>query len=582
MNKTGKETGKETTRKKLHSSRSVLTALIAGYVGILALLVTLDGLLLINQRTAWEKSVEDKISTRITAYEQENTAIGNYLYSIYADRSFQELGGKKNTAEAYDNVYEMRTGLDQFQMLYDRFEEYYIRYGNGNVYYRLNSSQNIAYENEDTLHSYLLNLHTEGLGLQRQYMTVPSGDVYSLTIYFRGNNLLAGICNLSNMAEEVCGSVEDYADSRILLPEDLEDEEVIAAYPVVRKIDNEQSVTITKDWNSIEFAFPVQNGDFWILTHIDRPFSAALTPVAVIMILMTILSACAVYWIYRIMNKYYFHPMYQLIGVMEDHRRRPMGEIPDLRFHFYELDLVNRTLSEMVEEIQRQKNSIYEEQLNRQETELQLRQIQLQPHFFLNCMKVMNTMAVNAGMEDLQKLVLKISNYLRYLLTNDQMTILLREELSFTREYVDLQNLLTGRHIELTVEEEEDLGDWIVPILCIQSFVENSIKYVNPQNNKVDIHVSILRLDMEEEDRQVVDITVQDSGDGYPESMLPRMNARGDYEGAGIGINNIKRRIELLYGETAEYSFYNMDGAVSELILPPQTLGKEKGSKQEN
>lgn len=572
---------KKTTTKKLHSSRTVLMALIAGYVGILALLLILDVLLLINQRAAWEKSVEDKISTRITAYEQENTAISNYLYSIYADRSFQELGGKKNSAEAYDNVYEMRTGLDQFQMLYNRFEEYYIRYGDGNVYYRMNSTQNIAYENEEALHTYLLNLPTEGLGLQKQYVTLPSGDVYSLTIYFRGTNLLAGICNLTNMAGEACGSVEGCTESRILLDDDLDKEETAAAYPVVKKIKNGQNVSVRKDWNSIELAFPVQNGDFWILTRIDRTAGAMLTPVVVIMILITLFSACAMFWICGIMNKSYFRPMYQLIGVMEDHRRQPTGEIPDLHFHFYELDLVNRTLSEMVEEIQRQKNSIYEEQLNRQETELQLRQIQLQPHFFLNCMKVMNTMAVNAGMEDLQQLVLKISNYLRYLLTNDQMTILLRKELSFTREYVDLQNLLTGRHIELTLEQEEDLGDWIVPILCIQSFVENSIKYVNPQNNRVDIHVSILRLDMEEEGRQVIDITVQDSGDGYPETMLPRMNARGDYEGAGIGINNIKRRIELLYGETAEYSFYNMDGAVSELILPPETLGKEKGSKQE-
>ncbi len=567
------------TEKKLHSSRSVLTALIAGYVGILVLLLILDVLLVINQRSSWEKSTEDKISTRIAAYEQENTAISNYLYSIYADRSFQELQGKKNSAEAYDNVYEMRTGLDQFQMLYDRFEEYFIRYGDGNIYYRMNSSKNIIHENEEALHTYLQNLPTEGLGLQRQCVAVPSGDVYSLTIYFRGSNLLAGIWNLSNMAEEVCAGVDGYAESRILLPGDLENEELAADYPVIRDIYNAQSICVSKDWNSIEFAFPVQNGEFWILTRINRPSNAFLTPVAVLMTLMTILSACAIYWIYRIMNRYYFRPMYQLIGVMEDHRRQPMGEIPDLHFHFYELDLVNKTLSEMVEEIQRQKNSIYEEQINRRETELQLRQIQLQPHFFLNCMKVMNTMAVNAGMEDLQQLVLKISNYLRYLLTNNQMTILLREELSFTREYVDLQNMLTGRHIELTVEEEEDLGDWIVPILCIQSFVENSIKYVNPRNNQVYIHVSILRLDMEEEGRQVIDITVQDSGDGYPEAMLSRMNARGDYEGAGIGINNIKRRIELLYGETAEYSFYNMDGAVSELILPPETLGKEKGLK---
>ncbi len=560
-----------TTKKKLHSSRSVLMALIAGYAGILMLLLLLDVMLLVNQRTTWEKSVEDKISTRITAYEQEMTAINNYMYNVYADRNFQELGQKKNSAELYDNVYAMRTGLDQFQMLYDHFDEYYIRYGDGNTYYRMNTSQNINYENEESLHTYLLNLSTEGAGLQRQYVTLPSRDAYSLTIYFRGRNLLAGIYNLSGMAQEICGSVEGCADSRVLLAEDLEKEEITAAYPVAEKIVNEQSVSIRKGWNSIEFAFPVQNGAFWIVAQIDRPAGAIWTPLAVVMFLITIFSACALFWICAIMNKFYFRPIYQLVGVMEDYRRQAVGEIPDLQFRFYELDLVNRTLSEMVEVLKRQKNSIYEEQLNRQETELQLRQIQLQPHFFLNCMKVMNTMAVNAGMEDLQQLVLKISNYLRYLLTNDRMTILLREELAFTREYVDLQNMLTGRHIELTVEEEGELGDWTVPILCIQSFVENSIKYVNPQNNRVDIHVSILRLDMEEEGRQVLDITVQDSGDGYPESMLPRMNARGDYEGAGIGINNIKRRIELLYGETAEYSFYNMDGAVSELILPPET-----------
>ena len=65
-----------------------------------------------------------------------------------------------------------------------------------------------------------------------------------------------------------------------------------------------------------------------------------------------------------------------------------------------------------------------------------------------------------------------------------------------------------------------------------------------------------------------LDLIVQDNGQGYPKEILEEISGESVVGKRTVGINNIKRRCQLLYGEKAEYNFANCEGALSELILP--------------
>ena len=71
---------------------------------------------------------------------------------------------------------------------------------------------------------------------------------------------------------------------------------------------------------------------------------------------------------------------------------------------------------------------------------------------------------------------------------------------------------------------------------------------------------------------------VSDSGDGFPEDMLDALNDPQIeyYAQHHIGLNNIKHRLKLIYGDKAMMAFYNNPGSHSEIIVP---VSREEGDK---
>ena len=171
----------------------------------------------------------------------------------------------------------------------------------------------------------------------------------------------------------------------------------------------------------------------------------------------------------------------------------------------------------------------------------------------------------------IQELILNLSKHLRYLLQAEQETVLLHKELEFVQNYVELQKHITGRPVFCTITSEERVRDWKVPMLAVQTFVENSIKYARLGGGSIPLEIQITAECLETEEGNYLDLIIRDNGHGYPEDILEEINGDPKVGIRSVGINNIKRRCQFLYGEKAEYRFENEDGAVSELVLPEVT-----------
>ena len=244
-----------------------------------------------------------------------------------------------------------------------------------------------------------------------------------------------------------------------------------------------------------------------------------------------------------------------------------------------EIEDVRQAVNTMLKGIEQYKNQAYEEQMERQRTQLQYTQLQLAPHFYTNCLKNAYYMLQLKEYDTLEQFLLCLSTHLRYLLQPDKPFVTLREEKAFVENYVELQRQLTQREIVCAIHIDEADLDLQIPILALQTFVENSVKYAKRSGReRLEIWLRVARL--KGEDGEALNISYADRGGGYPPEVLDMLNSHvpADREGLGVGIVNLLKRCRFHYGDAASWGFYNDDGAVSELILP---LERAKGDERE-
>ena len=282
-------------------------------------------------------------------------------------------------------------------------------------------------------------------------------------------------------------------------------------------------------------------------------------------------------------------------------------ESPPLR----ELEPADQQLKNLVSQLQKMRISVYEEELERKKFEITFLQHQIRPHFYLNCLATIDSMAQLGEIEELRKMVLFTSQYIRYLFQVDSNLVRLSYELTHIEAYLDIQNLRMEENFEVEVKAAPEAMEACIPPLFLISFVENSVKHASVSaGEKLKISIHCRR----EKERLVVDI--EDSGQGFPpeflreqEGELPLAEGKGGEplvaerkeeppvakrreEGAAIGekreegsqikeavlkrthigIANSRKRLALLYGRSYRLVLLNLPapahGAVVHVEIP--------------
>ena len=282
-------------------------------------------------------------------------------------------------------------------------------------------------------------------------------------------------------------------------------------------------------------------------------------------------------------------------------------ESPPLR----ELEPADQQLKNLVSQLQKMRISVYEEELERKKFEITFLQHQIRPHFYLNCLATIDSMAQLGEIEELRKMVLFTSQYIRYLFQVDSNLVRLSYELTHIEAYLDIQNLRMEENFEVEVKAAPEAMEACIPPLFLISFVENSVKHASVSaGEKLKISIHCRR----EKERLVVDIA--DSGQGFPPEFLREQEgelslaegkggeplvaerkeeppvAKRREEGAAIGekreegsqikeavlkrthigIANSRKRLALLYGRSYRLVLLNLPapahGAVVHVEIP--------------
>jgi two-component system, LytTR family, sensor kinase len=178
-------------------------------------------------------------------------------------------------------------------------------------------------------------------------------------------------------------------------------------------------------------------------------------------------------------------------------------------------------------------------------------QRQINPHFLFNTLNSIASL-VRFRPDLAREMIVKLANLLRGLLRDHGTYVPLREELSFTDDYLDIEVVRFGTDkLRVVKELDEKTLDVLVPSILLQPLIENSIKHgLEPriQGGTITIRSRMQR------DRIVVE--VEDDGVGIV--LNPPTSLRNS--GAGIGMKNVRERLEVLYGDRARFTVVSRPG----------------------
>lgn len=181
---------------------------------------------------------------------------------------------------------------------------------------------------------------------------------------------------------------------------------------------------------------------------------------------------------------------------------------------------------------------------------------QLHPHFLFNALNSVSSLMYH-DVKAADDMLAGIGELLRILIKgSDRSLIPLREELEFVALYLRIEKIRFGEHIQVEVVRESGLEEALVPALVLQPIVENAIKHAAA-------HVpgtARIRIAASSEDGRLC-MSVSDNGPGFPS---------GDGEaGSGVGIANLRARLDQLYGNGQALSTRSTgDGATVEIEIP--------------
>ena len=196
-----------------------------------------------------------------------------------------------------------------------------------------------------------------------------------------------------------------------------------------------------------------------------------------------------------------------------------------MSYFFYAISYYN-SLKEKIEREAEMKSLV-------RDAELSALKSQINPHFLFNSLNSISSLTISNPVKA-QEMVINLSMVMRYSLQHNQReTVSLKEELENIKLYLGIEKIRFGKKLNPIFEIEESCLKAEIPNMILQPLFENAIKYgVYEATEPVRIYVSC-----QSEDKYFHIII---DNEYEPDSVKNK--------GEGIGLNNIRQRLELMYG----------------------------------
>jgi two-component system, LytTR family, sensor kinase len=188
--------------------------------------------------------------------------------------------------------------------------------------------------------------------------------------------------------------------------------------------------------------------------------------------------------------------------------------------------------------------------LNEQLSRAQLHALrqQIEPHFLFNTLNAVSGLVREGRNDDAVTMIAGLSDFLRRVLEDSpRQQVPLGEEVEFAQKYLDIQKVRFADRLQLQVDVPRELYSAQVPSLILQPMVENAIKHgisQRAQGGWILIAASL--------SRETLTLSVANDGPSLPVGW--------ETSRSGIGIANVRTRLQSLYGQDCQLRLQNREG----------------------
>jgi sensor histidine kinase YesM len=250
-------------------------------------------------------------------------------------------------------------------------------------------------------------------------------------------------------------------------------------------------------------------------------------------------------------------PLYKLKTGMLSLGRGSYIPIPS-PYNQDEFGFLIKSYNQMLNELQRMELEVFQSKIKEKERELLQLQAQINPHFLFNTLETIDSYATKNNSEAVGEMVQSVSRMMRYNVQNDGGWALLKDEIAYIRNFLQIHFYRNGKDVNVNFELDPSVLNVRIMKLSMQPFVENAIKYGWSPHMSDEAFTLTIKAEQRE---GFLLFGVLDTGTGISEEIMDKLTELIDsktelvdpYFQKHTGIFNVFRRFLLAYGNQVTF-----------------------------
>ena len=206
------------------------------------------------------------------------------------------------------------------------------------------------------------------------------------------------------------------------------------------------------------------------------------------------------------------------------------------------------------------------------QAQLKMLRYQLNPHFLFNTLNAISTLVLEKDTGSANKMLTKLSAFLRYTLVNQPtQKVKLEEELYTLQLYLDIEKVRFEDRLNIEFDIQDEAKEGLIPSLILQPHVENAIKYaIAPA-----LDGGLLKIHARKDGKNLV-VSLEDDGPGMDDPDKPISTSS-----SGVGIVNTRDRLNQIYGDDHTFFIQNIEpkGLRVWMKIPFETVENQQAKK---
>lgn len=232
-----------------------------------------------------------------------------------------------------------------------------------------------------------------------------------------------------------------------------------------------------------------------------------------------------------------------------------------------EIGTLSKNFNDMLAHIESLIGRLVQEEMLKKNAELEALQYQITPHFMYNTLNSIKYAAQLRGEEEIGGLIEDFTELLQASINKKGRFVTVADEVHFAQNYMNLQRMRYEEEIVVDYQVQEEAFACFVPRLVLQPLVENAILHgldLKAGKNRIVIGGRV------EEGRLC--LWVEDNGRGMSEAQIEQLlqeNHKKEKGLSGIGVSNVKERMQLYYGEAGKVTCVSSEAGTKVCMCLP-------------